>query len=398
MKKLLITATAVLGLLIPSLAQSDIIFYKDGKVRGDVTSKEITLKLSSVSDDVIEINRDKTLGIKTYENGQLEVILKDTDMGYSSTPDCLKIVIRDDKGKEETLKGEDIKKYLFTNNVIPDKDIIKKYEFLEVASKYYKKIGLTPGDSFSLYRDDVKERYLLVVSDKLSLAKNYRHMHIISSFDKEEIQSLEEKLKTEGKDTYLAVVASAGCSLTPFFVKYHNSSFVEVVFHEWWHENKADMSLELNEATATAVGITCLEDFLSKHPKYKGYQYQKILKTSEGYSEYSQAVVEYYERLSKVYNSNLSDEDKLKSKEQILNEMREKTGLNMNNAELSFEIAYCRYFNLVNDVIHNYEDIKEAIKALKDIPSGELEEEKGIKYLEDLLKVKKEKPKLETYY
>lgn len=401
MKKLLITATAVLGLLIPSIAKSDIIFYKDGRVKGDVTSQEITLKLCSVSDDAVKLNRDRILGIQTYENGQLEVILKDDtglnmNMGYSSTPDCLKIIVKDDKGKEEIIAGEDIKKYLFTNNVVPDKEIIKKYEFLEVVSKYYKKIGLTPGESFSFYRDDVKERYILVSIDRFKLAKNYETLDIQTSFNKEEIESLEKKLKSEGKDTYMSIVASAGCALTPPFIKYSRGNLTDVIFHEWWHENKTDLPLELNEATAMAVGLACAEDFLSKHLQYRDYSFFEETKTSKGYGRYSKVIVNYYERLSKVYNSEISDEEKLQTKEQILKEMKEKTGLNMNNAELSFIITYCRYFNLVNKVINNYSDIKEAVKVLKETPGYSLEE--GVKYLEGLLKVEVEKPKLETHY
>lgn len=402
MKKLLITATAVLGLLIPSIAKSDIIFYKDGLVKGDVTSKEITLKLCSVSDDVVKLNRDRILGIQTYGNGQLEVILKDDtglnmNMGYSSTPDCLKIIVKDDKGKEEILAGEDIKKYLLTNNVVPDKDIIAKYDFIKVASQYYKKIGLTPGESFSFYRDDVQERYILVSIDNLKLARNYESMQIQSSFDKEEIKSLEQKLNSEGKDTYLTVVASAGCSLTPSFVVYPNSRFISTIFHEWWHEIREDLPLELNEATATAVGLACAEEFLSKNPEYKkGSFWWESTQTRNRCRGYSNMVVDYYDRLSKLYSSDKPNAEKLRIKEQMLNEMEQKTGYKMNNAELSFAITYCRYFELVSKVVDSYKNLEDAVSALKDIPPGDLES--GVKYLEDLLKVEKEKPKLETYH
>lgn len=402
MKKLLITAATVLSILLPCIAKSDIIFYKNGKVKGDVTSEEITLKLSSVSDDAIKLDRNKILGIEIYDNSQLEVILKDDtgwniSMGYSSTPDCLKITVRNDKGKEEVIAGEDIKKYLFTNNIVPDKDIIKKYEFINVASKYFKKIGLTPGESFSFYRDDIKERYVLMSIGNLKLARSYETLDIKSSFDKEEIKSLEEKLKAEGKDTYFAVVASPGCALTPSFVNYSKNYLTEVLFHEWWHEIRGDLPLELNEATAMAVGLACSEDFLSKYPEYKkDLKWDEQEKTSKAYSRYSKMVVGYYEKLSKIYNSEMSNEEKLKAKEQILQEMEQETGHKINNAEISFYITYCRYFNLVDKVIKHYPNLEDAIKVLKDIPYGRVED--GVKYLEDLLKVGVEKPKIETYY
>ncbi|MDP2906378.1 MAG: aminopeptidase [Nanoarchaeota archaeon] len=402
MKKLLITAATALSLLLPCISSADIIFYKNGKVKHDVKSQEITLKLCSVSDDVSKLDRDSILGIQGYDNGKLDISLKNDsdfnwDMGHSTTGDCLKIVIKDSEGKEEIINGEEIEKYLFTNDVVPDKEIIKKYEFIKVASQYYKKIGLTPGESFSLYRDDVKESYVLVSIDNLKLATNYQNMQLHHSFDKEEINSLEQKLKLEGKDTYVAVVASAGCSLTPSFVTYPNSRFADPIFHEWWHENKTDLPLELNEAVATAVGLACAEDFLSKHLEYKNsLRWDEELKTSKAYSRYSKMIVEYYEKLEKIYNSEMPDEQKLKAKEQILEEMEQKTWHKMSNAELSFAITYCRYFNLVDKVTKHYPNIEDAVKVLKEIPGNSIKE--GVKYLEDLLKVEVQKPKIETYY
>ncbi len=402
MKKLLITAATLLSFLLPSVSSADIIYYKNGQVKHGVKSQEIVMKLSSVSDDTITLNRDKILGMQGYDNGKLDISLKDDtgfnwDMGYSTTGDCLKIVIKDKEGKEEILKGEDIKKYLFTNDVVPDEEIIKKYEFIKVAEDYFEKLGLSNRESFFFYRDDVKERYVLVSISNLRLTNSYEALNIESSFDKEEIKSLEERLKSEGKDTYLAVVASAGCSLTPSFVNYSRNYLTDVLFHEWWHENKTDLPLELSEATAKAVGLACAEDFLSKHPEYKkdlGWDEEE--KSSKAYGKYSEMVVEYYERLSKLYNSEMPNEEKLKAKEQILNEMEEKTGHRMSNAELSFMITYCKYFNLVDKVVKQYPNIKDAVKVLKEIPQGSITD--GVKYLEDLLKFEVEKPKTETHY
>jgi hypothetical protein len=402
MKKLLITAATALSLLLPCISSADIIFYKNGKVKGDVKSQEITLKLCSVSDDVLTLNRDRLLGIQVDDRGKLEILLKDDTgwnlgMGYSSTSDCLKIIVKDDKGNEEILSGDDIQKYLFTNDVVPDKEIIKKYELMKVAGKYFEKMGLTNRESFSFYRDDVKERYILVSIDKFKLANNYETLDLQTSFDKQEIETLEKKLKAEGKDTYLTVVASAGCALTPSFVNYSRSSLVEVLFHEWWHENKTDLPLELNEAASTAIGFACYEDFLSKHPEYKnGTVLYEDVKISEAYSRYSKVVVEYYNKLEKIYNSKMSDDEKFKAKEQILEEMEQKTWNKMNNAELSFAITYCRYFDLVDKVIKHYPNIEDAVKVLKEIPGNSIKE--GVKYLEDLLKVEVQKPKIETYY
>lgn len=402
MKKLLITAATALSLLLPCISNADIIFYKNGKVKHDVKSQEITLKLCSVSDDTLKLDRDRILGIQGYDNGKLDISLKDDsgfnwDMGHSTTGDCLKIVIKDKEGKEEIVNGEDIEKYLFTNDVVPDKEIIKKYEFMKVAGKYFDKLGLTNRDSFSFYRDDVKERYILVSIDNLKLANSYETLDIKSSFDKEEIKSLEEKLKAEGKDTYLTLVASAGCALTPSFVNYSRSYLVEVLFHEWWHENKTDLPLELNEATAMAVGLACYEDFLSKYPEYKNdLRWDEGVKSSKAYTKYSKMVVEYYEKLEKLYSSEMSDEQKLEVKEQIFEEMKQKTGARMSNAELSFAITYCRYFNLVDKVIKHYADIEDAVKALKEIPPDNLKE--GVKYLEDLLKAEVEIPSISSNY
>ncbi|MBM3200465.1 hypothetical protein FJZ53_06005 [Candidatus Woesearchaeota archaeon] len=389
MKKLLVTATAALSLLLPGISGADIIFYKNGKIKHDVKSTQITMKLCSTCNDTLTLDRDKILGIQGYENGKLDISLKDDsgsnwDIGHSTTGDCVKITIRNKEGKEETVNGEDIEKYLFTNDIVPDKDIIKKYDFIKVAGQYYKSMDLTPGGSFFFYRDDVKERYLLVSIDNLKLAQNYENLQVYPSFDKEEIESLEQKLKSEGKDTYIAVVASAGCALTPFFVNHPNSQFVGTIFHEWWHENKRDLPLELNEAAATAVGLLLSEDFMSKHPEYKSSSlWGENAKTSISFREYSKIVVEYHDRLSKLYSSNKTDKEKLEIKEQILKEMKEKTGIEMNNAQISFQVTYCRYFNLVGKVVKSYKTLQEGINALKDIPPLDLE--RGVKYLEDLV-------------
>lgn len=45
MKKLLLTAIAALGIFCYSNANADVIFYKDGRAKGDVTATEIRFNI-----------------------------------------------------------------------------------------------------------------------------------------------------------------------------------------------------------------------------------------------------------------------------------------------------------------------------------------------------------------
>ncbi len=400
MKKLLLTAITALGIFYYSNANADIIFYKDGRTKGDVTATEIRFNITdkdmvskyepmkkrsagneSVDDREINIERDGIVGI-IRKGGRLFCIpLKygeiNTDAEFSMT-------IENKEGKKEVIESKDLEKYIATNNVVPDDEIIKKYEVMKKISAYAEKIGLMPGVTFSLYRDDSESMYFLEAIGKLALAEDYHQMIFKTSTDKKKLESLEEKLKAEGYDVSTGEITLAKGNLTPRDVKHSVANLAEATLHEYWHENSIRNPLDVEEAMAMAVGIHGAEEFIMEHYGASSKEMEEIRDTKGIYATNGKVIMEYYKKLEELYSSDKSENEKLAERERIFGELKEKTNRDMNNARISANATYFRHYELMENVIKKCGSVAEAIKVFGKLPRNV--DADALKQLEDFVK------------
>lgn len=210
------------------------------------------------------------------------------------------ITIKDKEGKKEVIESKDLEKYITTNNVVPDDGIIKKYEVMKKIDAYAKKIGLMPGVTFSLYRDDSESMYFLDAIEKLSLAEDYHQMIFRTSPDKKELKSMEEKLKSEGYDTFTGEITLAKGNLTPRDVKDSVANLSETLLHEYWHENSSRKPVDVEEAIAMAVGLHGAEEFIMEHYGASSKEMEEISSVREKYTTNSKVIMEHYKKTERA--------------------------------------------------------------------------------------------------
>ncbi|MDP2908659.1 MAG: aminopeptidase [Nanoarchaeota archaeon] len=400
MKKLLLTTIAALGIFCYSNANADVIFYKDGRTKGDVTATEIRFNITdkdmvakyepmkeptdgdeSIGDREINIKRDETIGIIHKGQRLYSIPLKDGEINTNAE---FSITIKDKEGKKEVIESKDLEKYITTNNVVPDDEIIKKYEVMKKIGAYAEKIGLMPGVTFSLYRDDSESMYFLDAIEKLSLAEDYHQMIFRTFTDKKELESLEEKLKAEGYDTFTGEITLARGNLTPRDVKDSVANLTETLLHEYWHENSSRKPIDVEEAMAMAVGLHGAEEFIMEHYGASSKEMEKIRSVKEKYTTNGKIIMEYYKKLKGLYSSDKPEKEKLAEKERIFGELKEKTKRDMNNARISANATYFRHYELMENVIKKCGSVAEAIKVFGKLPRDA--DADALKQLEDFVK------------
>lgn len=388
------------------VANADILYLKDGKTRFSISCEEITLKSEDIDSEGIRIrtqfqNKEYVIGHKPYEQlkDQNMRLTKEEIVGIEMDGKNAKIWLKNYLGyfygydlkltfgkQDKTIRQEDIKKYIPTNNVIPDEDIIERYKLIDLVNKYSEKIYLFPGPTFNTYRDDITKQYSLSAVRNLELLEDLNYLnHRYRSSNREELKSIEQKLITQGFDTELAEVVTAGSELTPETAKWSYARFIRVLFHERWHENSGvQYSANIDESIASVIGQICAEQFIKDTYGPYSEEMKDLNQMKEELMKKGSIILECYNTLSDIYKMDLPDEEKLTAKDKFLEEIKQKTGYTFNNISLSTRNPYFKHYNFVNEVIQSFENLEDAIRALKKLGQYNTEKE-AVDYLKKLL-------------
>lgn len=389
MRKPLVSIVVALSLLSYSVANADIIFFKDGNIRGDVISEEINLN-SGVLEDMT-LKRKTLLGLRIDNEKNIQVKYKDGQNKIYRNYD-LSILFKN----QETMKGSNLERYLVTNNRIPDEEIINKYQLVRQIDNYCKRIGLNPGfvmdsvlySTFYFYNENALKRNIICAVRSLELAEDFTDsdkLYLRPIHNKEELESLEAEFKKNGYDTIILNPISGGSELTPFSVEEDIAEFSVILFHERWHENSGrKYSPRIEESIASVMGYICAEKFLAEVYGIDSAEVEDVRHLKNKFSKQSAAVLECYTQLSDLYNMDICDEEKLKIKEEITSNIRKTTDYTFNNASLSVYITYSKYYNLVNEIVKNSENLADTVTLLKRTNSF-VTEKKSVEYLKSLV-------------
>ncbi|TGL61261.1 aminopeptidase [Leptospira ognonensis] len=149
-------------------------------------------------------------------------------------------------------------------------------------------------------------------------------------FDKEYAIELENELKNQGLDTRIRVIG--GYSTLGWFsdpvlspqLKWDEHLLVGLVFHEMAHATVyLPGDSDLNESYASFVEEKGVESYYLETEGTKSKSLEKIYKEKESKKQSLFLLKKYARMLDQVYNSNLSSEEKLKSKKEIIHAFKE---------------------------------------------------------------------------
>ncbi len=217
-------------------------------------------------------------------------------------------------------------------------NLVRIEEIKSFAKEY---LGLNTENQFIYYIDISGDAisYIVIACEKLSFkAKSYwfpivGEVYYLGFFKEEDAKTYAEFLKTKNYDVKISKVqaySTLGWFSDPIYsyhLKYKEEDLIRLLFHElthntFWLKNQN----EFNENLADFIEVQGTIKYYEV--KYKEEFQEKVnhfLSRLEEEKKLNEVFFEYKNKLNQIYeNSKYSDEEKLRFKEEIINELRQK--------------------------------------------------------------------------
>jgi len=316
-------------------------------------------------------------------------LLKDGTKIYNYSKvdeDSQKILAKNKKGEKIFIKKSELKDYVFIKEGLDfekdiDEETANKLEEIKLIARWgEEKLGLPVSDNFIVYDTKFSTNHMIYYSNKLKLPKDYHSMEE-KGFDTEE-KALEKKKELEAKGFdvfYRTLEASSNSPLisqTTLDSKLPRKS--ETVFHENMHDylhnsmNKEFFPLDFNEAFACVVGEFGSLEYIAEKLGQGSDEYKHAEEDVNKYYIHVNLIIEYYNKLDSLLNSNMAENAKLEDKERLTDELAEKRSKllgkkaeKLNNPGLALHMTYSRYVPLVRKAYEKAGSVKELIKVSK---------------------------------
>lgn len=295
---------------------------------------------------------------------------------------------------------DDFSFYACEKDVNPE--LIKKLEYVAAVKKYgIEKMGMKKTKNYQVYKDGTDEvpvtLYRLYIVPKTEIPQVWVGCRIIEEdgehqpvIEKADIFcSTEDNLLDEKKhyskigfDTYKRditsfVSPSVSCNSNPDFLEQPKAEQANDILHEKFHVI-VNQESSLEESFATLLGRVGAVGFTAEYFGEDSEEHQEAKKNLEWKLKYSKNIIETNAKLLKLYGENISLEEKLAKKEEILIESK----YTHNNAQLWDRLPYTKNFHLVYEVYKKHPDLKELVRIFANCPPTEKE---GIRYLKMFL-------------
>jgi predicted aminopeptidase len=338
---------------------------------------------------IVSLATALTLGYSTA-NADLFLMKDGTKIyNYSKVDeDSQKILAKNKKGEKIFIKKSELKDYVFIKEGLDfekdiDEETANKLEEIKLIARWgEEKLGLPVSDNFIVYDTKFSTNHVIYYSNKLELPKDYRDMGEKGFNTEEEALEKKKELEAKGFDVfYRTLEASSNSPLisqTTLDSKLPRKS--ETVFHENMHDylhnsmNKEFFPLDFNEAFACVVGEFGSLEYIAEKLDQGSDEYKHAEEdVNKGY-EHAQIIIKYYNKLDAMLKTKISDEEKLKQKEKILDELTQKRSdllgkkaEKLNNPGLATYMTYSRYIPLVKEAYEKAGSVKELIKVSKEM-------------------------------
>ena len=291
-----------------------------------------------------------------------------------------------------------------------DERVIREFDLIRRVKNFGKEtLGYEETGNYKEYRDGKffpkKTQYLLFVAPKNMLPEKWENFKtitkkgdhfkddkkptIIWSLYKDDLKDELQKYESKGYETFWRSFDSygGGCALTPKLIKAQMPWKISVVLHEDWHYNFAKRTVgnpdpNINESTASFLGYVGAIEFSKFEFGIGSKEHKGALKQFEKKKKHADVVIRYHRVLRAVFNSNLSEKDKDRERDRLLDEMEEE-GFGMGVMQIWDAVPYTKYFMLWNAVYEKQgSNLKNLNQILRGLPNTD---ELAVKFLEKFL-------------
>ena len=292
--------------------------------------------------------------------------------------------------------------YACESDITPS--LISNLEYIAAVKKYAKeRFEMEQTSNYVIYKnrstDFPKTEYRLYMAPEFAIPQKFENFMYIPQRGNYTIDigshaifySLDEQFindevyyKSKGYDTLRMVITNFndGCNLDPVFFSKDPISQANLVLHEDWHETTRSTGRDsmLDESISTLIGNIGAIDFTREYFGENSREHNEAIKKLAFWVDFSEKVVEYNSRLQDLYKKDIPRGQKLIMKSRILSEFGDHE---MNNSYIWAYLPYTKNFLLLYEVYKKNPDIDKLLEILSSIPRSE---DKGVKYLEDILK------------
>jgi hypothetical protein len=279
-------------------------------------------------------------------------------------------------GKEKIdVKKSDIKDYIYTKQDINEETALLLEELKAMEDWGEAKLGVPKSDNYLEYDESFTTYHMLYYCKKLELPNTY--FDLDAEYFKSEDEALNRKaeLESQGYDVYYrtAEAVANGSVISKEMIESELDRKLFVIFHENSHD-LTDLLIDVDEACANIAGFFGgLEYIEEKYGKSSG-EYKKYSMLIEKVDKDDELIIKYYNKLEQLFNSNLSKEEKLEQKEQLLEGLRTEqsmlwgTLIEKNSIPgIVSDITYSRFGPLAKKVYEKAGSTKEAVKVFKEL-------------------------------
>ncbi|MDP2906750.1 MAG: hypothetical protein Q8O03_02315, partial [Nanoarchaeota archaeon] len=203
----------------------------------------------------------------------------------------------------------------------------------------------------------------------------------------EEALNKKKELESQGYDVYYRTAeALANASvISKEMIESELDRKLFVIFHENSHD-LTDLPIDVDEACANIAGFFGGLAYIEEKYGKGSDEYKKYSKLIENVGKDDELIIKYYNKLEQLFNSNLSQEEKLEQKEQILEGLRIEqsmlwgTLIEKNSIPgIASDMTYSRFGPLAKKVYEKAGSAKETVKVFKELS----DKIKWVKYMYD---------------
>jgi hypothetical protein len=269
----------------------------------------------------------------------------------------------------------------------------QRLELIEEMKAFEKELGFLDTDNFKAYSPELGAYDYLFYTSSTQLPYSLDDPALVAAIGTRDSVYIDYQ-KYDAYFYSIPSIAGEGTPVTETLLQAPLHRFIQVVFHEDWHE-QIDLPHGLEEPSAEIVGYAAAIRFAGDRFGPDSQVYLTLKSNFEKKLGESEVYREYYARLDALYaqyqDGRLSELDTLIRKDRLLeamgNDLYDIWGGKpdqLNNAFIAFQMTYLRHFPLMYQVFEATGfDLSKTIPIFLSMPeqgkaAGTLEQVKGI--------------------
>lgn len=284
---------------------------------------------------------------------------------------------------------------LFISSCQPNTPIAEeqRLQLIDEIKAFEKEHGFLETENFKTYRPELGAYDYLFFTSSTQLPYSLDDPALVAAVGTRDSVYIDSQ-KYDAYFYSIPSVAGEGTPLTRSLMQAPLDRFIQVIFHEDWHE-QVDLPMGLEEPSAEIIGYTAAMLFTRDRFGQDSSVYQTLQKHFANKLRESEVYREYYGELEALYaqyhEGKLSELDTLIRKARLLEAMGSELYRiwggrpdQLNNAFIAFQMTYLRHLPLMHEVFAATDsDLTKTIRLFLAMPEqgtgyASLEQVKGI--------------------